>query len=564
MSHVSTPTPHVTGRTDDSTATLLDSISIRGATWRRRITIAFALMSVIPLLTFTYFAITYLLPNIGTDENMFLIMLLNVAVVSAGYCLLWKTGKDLSTLSECVRRVAQGTLSWAHAASSDREIMDISGALADIVRNLKDDKQALSEASSRLEHEVQSRMDEVDRANQALRRTNMELSRALEEIHTTQAHLIAQERINALSQMASGIAHDFNNTLMPIVGLSHFLLAHPEIMDDRAELIDTLQDIRSAGEDAKKVVGRLREFYRADDSGAPVNVCVADVLEAAIQATQPRWEQEMRSRNTPMTIERHFDKTDPVQGNANLLKEVFINIILNAVDASPKGGPIILSTTAEEGWVVVRVADKGIGMSPEAARRCIEPFYTTKNDKGSGLGLSMSYGVVRRHGGTLTVESEPDKGTTIQLRFPSATLKPNIHEDAWPTLDQLRILVVDDDPRSRKLMSRILAAGQHDVTFATDGKEGLAAFASASFDAVITDRAMPDMNGDAFARAIREKVPAIPVVMVTGFGDLMKSRDALPTGIDALVAKPVTEQELHAALSIAISRHRPDSGAPHS
>lgn len=542
---------------------ILDSISVGRASWRRQLTIAFALMSIIPLLTFTYFATAYLLPEMATTENLFLVMLLNVLVVSVGFLLLWKTGRHLTQLADCIRRVAAGTfsremaLSFADSATSGAELTRIGEALVSIVETLQRDRLTLAETSTRLEAEVRARTQDVIRANEALSTSNMELSNALEEIRKTQGRLIAQERMNALTQMASGIAHDFNNTLMPIVGLSHFLLSHPEILDDRAELLDTLKDIRSAGEDAKKVVARLREFYRSDTSATLLPVRIEELLDAAIETTQPKWKEEMQARNVSIQIRRQYLTTPSFHGNAALLREVFVNMILNAVDASPNGGTITLSTCEKGGRIHVRITDEGVGMDAEACRRCIEPFYTTKNDQGSGLGLSVCYGIIRRHSGTLTIDSEPGRGTTIEVQLPVAPLEKAAETVAGSLPEGLHVLVVEDDPRSRKFISRILASWRLVATFAADGREGIATFATGKFDCVITDRAMPDMSGDALADGVRARSPHTPIVMVTGFGDMMKARAECPESVDALVAKPVEEDELRVALLTAFARHKP-------
>jgi CheY-like chemotaxis protein len=186
-------------------------------------------------------------------------------------------------------------------------------------------------------------------------------------------------------------------------------------------------------------------------------------------------------------------------------------------------------------------------MDKVTASRCIEPFFTTKGMQGTGLGLPMVHGIVQRHGGNMQIKSEPGVGTTVQMQFPvpvEMTSTEDNSEKAPEPLSALRILVVDDEARSRNLVARFLKADGHAVETAKDGQEGVEMFGQGEFDLVITDRAMPLMRGDEVVAEITKKQPGLPVIMLTGFGDIMKDKGECPPGVTRVMSKPVTSKDL--------------------
>jgi len=233
------------------------------------------------------------------------------------------------------------------------------------------------------------------------------------------------------------------------------------------------------------------------------------------------------------------------------------NLIFNAVDAMPKGGTITVRARSDGAWARLEVSDTGIGMSDEVRQHCLEPFFTTKGQHGTGLGLSLVHTTVQRHDGTLTIESEPGRGSTFIVRFP-------VHDEPAPAVASvespasvrpLHILVVDDDPVVRKSVVAQLNTQAHTVETASNGREGLDRFEAGRFDLVVTDRAMPEMGGDQLAATIQRSAPDTPVIMLTGFGDLMSARGEHPVGVDAVVSKPVTLAALTQAI-LKVIAHR--------
>jgi len=380
------------------------------------------------------------------------------------------------------------------------------------------------------------------RAEQDLVAANRELEAALRELRTTQQQVIQQERLRALGEMASGIAHDFNNTLTPILGFTDLLLERPEILKDTGEAKRFLDLLRTSAKDAASIVRRLREFYRpleTNDEIAPVDLTT--LVTQVVSLTEPKWRQQAQANGCTVQVETEISPIAPVAADESALREALTNLIFNAVDAMPSGGVITLRVTTEDGQALLQVRDSGIGMTEDVRQRCLEPFFSTKGDSGTGLGLAMVYGIVKRHGGTLDLVSQPGQGTTFTIRLPFAkpAEKSEAQENDVPVArSPLNVLVVDDESGTREVISAFLRCDGHSVTTASNGCEGLREFKSQPFDVVVTDRAMPEMNGDQMAGMIKQARPDIPIVLLTGFG--VATTDQPPAGIDVVLNKPVT------------------------
>lgn len=395
-------------------------------------------------------------------------------------------------------------------------------------------------------------ISESRKIEQELRNANVLLSKALTDLKRTQQQIIRSERLNAVGQMASGIAHDFNNSLMPILGFSELLLKRPQIMDDREETISMLRDIHAAAKDAAETIRRLRDFYRQPDDAGKVQVDLNRVAESVVALTQPRWRGVARSRGITIDIQQKLGEIPRVVVNESQVREALTNLLLNAIDALPNGGAITISTACDGNWVKISITDTGVGMSDEVKHRLFEPFFTTKGVHGTGMGLAVTHGIVRQHGGRIEFRSEPGAGTTFDIYFP--LMRECEHaaehvEKRKPHPDVLRILCVDDEQWSRDVMKRFLNYGGHTVVLAESGTEGLKEFSRGQFDLVIVDRAMPDMSGDVVAAAVKSAKPDMPVLLVTGFGELMKDTGETPAGVDSILSKPVSHEELLEAIA---------------
>ena len=407
---------------------------------------------------------------------------------------------------------------------------------------------ALSLANAKLQTEIAERR----KAEAAALESNRQLSAALGHLQATQQEIIQRERMHALGRMANGIAHDFNNALAPILGFSELLLLKPDTLTDPKKVRNYVGMIHSAAKDSAKVVSRLREFYRyRDEAEVFTPVVLNDVVLQAISLTQPRWKDQALAAGVHIDIRTEMGDVPTVPGNEAELRELLVDLIFNAIDAIPKRGTITIRTAVQGRWLVMTVADDGIGMSEEVKARCLEPFFSTKEDQGTGLGLGAVYGIARRHGGEIDIQSEAGRGTTVAVSLPleKSVRTPEPAKAPAPASASLRILVVEDEPLVREVLGVYLAEDNHTVTTAENGREGLEKFRAGTFDLVMTDRSMPEMNGDALAAEIKKLQPAQPVLLLTGFGDIMAGSGEMPAGVDLVVSKPFTLTTLRSAIA---------------
>ncbi|MFW5915422.1 MAG: ATP-binding protein, partial [Planctomycetota bacterium] len=399
---------------------------------------------------------------------------------------------------------------------------------------------------------------------QELKESNRRLHKALEDLQEAQRQVIDQERRQALTQMASGIAHDFNNSLSTIRGFTDLLLQSEDNLTDPETVTRYLENVRKAASNAAETVSGMRKFYRPADEASMRAVNLNSIIEECIAMTRPRWKNQARAHGGEIEVQVERGDIPRVIGEETELHEMLTNLIFNAVDAMPEGGELTVRTRMEQGNVVLEVSDTGIGMSLEVRKRCMNPFFTTKKEGGTGLGLATVRGTAERHDAQITVESDEGEGTTFRISFPPAGEKePEEKTGEQPSgttqpLKSLNILVVEDEADQRKLLTRYLEMDDHKVKTAADGQKGLRAFRDADYDIVITDRSMPEMNGDELAATIQQEGNDQPIIMLTGFGDMMGTSGEKPAGVEEVLSKPVKQTDLQMTIARVIhqGKHR--------
>lgn len=397
---------------------------------------------------------------------------------------------------------------------------------------------------------------------EALRESILRHLKTQSELQKAQQKVIQQERMAAIGQMASGIAHDFSNAIMPVLGFSEILMNRPESLKDLEKARKYVEMINTSARDAMHIVGGLREFYRRKEKAENLQAMdVNKVIEQAVMLTQPKWKEEAHAKGVNIRVATKLEPLPLIIGNEAALREALTNLIFNAADAMPQGGEIRFTSKFENGQICAQVTDTGQGMDDETLQRCFEPFYSTKGKGGTGLGLSMVYGVIRRHGGTVEAKSVPGQGAVfticLPVKSPEEVLSPNglaAPAANAPLERKLSVLVVDDEEAVRRVLADYLSGDGHAVETACDGLEALEAFKKKSFDLVITDRAMPQMNGDQLALAIKALSPKMPLVMLTGFGELMKAKGEHPKGVDFLLSKPLTLEAYRQMVALAATQ----------
>jgi CheY-like chemotaxis protein/anti-sigma regulatory factor (Ser/Thr protein kinase) len=373
-----------------------------------------------------------------------------------------------------------------------------------------------------------------------------------------------QERLRALGQMASGIAHDINNAISPVALYTESLLENEPGLSRTARA--QLETIQRAIDDVAETVARMREFYRPRDAQAkPASVDINPLVGQVLDLTRARWRDMPQQAGILVEVATDLQPAlPPVLVAEGEIREALTNLVFNGLDAMPAGGTLSFRTRGavdSEGRPAVHleVADTGIGMDEATRRRCLEPFFTTKGDRGTGLGLAMVYGMVQRHGGSVEIDSAPGRGTTVRLVFPQAGASAAPDSD-WGQLEpspgagSLRLLLVDDDPVLVRSLTDVLTSEGHVVASTGGGRQGVEAFTAAAargqpFDAVITDLGMPNVDGRQVAQAVKLVQPGTPVVMLTGWGRRMNADGERPAHVDHLLSKPPRLAELRTVLA---------------
>jgi PAS domain S-box-containing protein len=377
------------------------------------------------------------------------------------------------------------------------------------------------------------------------------------EVKRTEQRLAANaqsEKLRALGQMASGIAHDLNQSLMLIS--SYGGLARDGLDQDPlniVELRDLFTTAVQAALDGGETVKRLLMFTRTAANRGHEPVDLTRVLHEAAQLTAPRWRDVAQVEGRPIDLRVEAEGYPTIEGAPALIREVMTNLIFNAVDALPAGGTILLRATDEDGLASVEVIDSGVGMSPEVHARMFEPFYTTKGESGSGLGLAMVFGIVHQHGGQITVQSTPGAGTTFRMTFPHVPLAAKL-DTLSAALERparaLRILAVDDEPAMTKAVSRMLRPAGHLVKMAASGEEALEALAAEPFDVVISDMGMgAGMNGWELVSMVKRDWPGVRFMLATGWGAGIDPTEARTKGVETVLSKPYSAADLLRALA---------------
>jgi signal transduction histidine kinase/ActR/RegA family two-component response regulator len=382
------------------------------------------------------------------------------------------------------------------------------------------------------------------------------LQGAYEDLRHTQVAAMQQESLRALGQMASGIAHDINNAISPISLYTDSLLEREVNLSAAGR--GQLQTIQRAISDVAATVSRMREFYRQREPQMQLApVLLNELVEQVIELTRARWHDIPQQRG--ITIEVQTQLTTPlpvIMGAESEIREALTNLVFNAVDAMPEGGKLTLQTVSSgTGYVLVEVTDSGVGMDDDARRRCLEPFFTTKGERGTGLGLAMVYGMVQRHSAEIGIDSSVGKGTTVRLIFAEAfDAVPVEPAAAVAAPTNLRILLVDDDPVLLRSLREIFEADGHAVATASGGREGIEFFresveAQQAFSVVVTDLGMPYVDGRQVANAIKGLSPATPVILLTGWGARLQAEGDLPAHVEMVLAKPPKIRDLREALA---------------
>lgn len=360
------------------------------------------------------------------------------------------------------------------------------------------------------------------------------------------------DKLHAIGQMASGVAHDFNNVLATILGRAQIL----KKLSDNEQIRRGLEIIETAALDGANTARRIQNFSRLNQELHLSSVDVNEIVKDCLDLTSSRWHEDALAKGISYKIDTSLNPDATVLADPSELREVFVNLLFNALDAMPTGGVIHITTRSRDGQVAIAFTDTGTGMTEEVKSKIFEPFFTTKGKSGTGLGLSVSMSIISRFGGRIEVDSTLGQGTTFTILLPYHQLEPEEmvknSESLKPETSIYRILVIDDEDAVREVLSDMLELEGHSVTQASSGTEGLDILSREYFNIVFTDLVLPDMDGWKVASRIKEQNSGTKVVLVTGYGsEISQDRTSI---VDLVFHKPFQIDALHDALEVLSKR----------
>lgn len=445
-------------------------------------------------------------------------------------------------LSVFARSMASGDFNAPVDEKRHDELGTLAHAFSSMFRGLRSSQKTL-----------ESELKEHKRLVAASRESNIRLSDALMKLKRAQDQVVQQERLHALAQIVRGVSHDFNNALMPILGTTDFLLACPSERTDPARLLEHLKTMNEAAQLARDKIRNLSDFFQPT-SDTTTAVSVNQSVHRVLDLTSPKWKSQASARGVTIDVKLELRQVPPVAAVQHDIDQALTGVILNAADAMPKGGTITISSRETDNMVAISVADTGTGMTPEVLQKCREPFFSTKGEEGTGMGLTVLTAIVKRHRGSMDIQSLPNKGTTVTIQFP-VWMETRIEKEPAPgsAVGKLDILIVDDEQWARTIVERILTSDGHSVDVASNAEEGLLKLKARRFDLMITDQAMPDISGQDLAQLAKGINKDMRIVLLTGFGDLMMREGNKPGGVDLILAKPISTADLRNAIGQSLA-----------
>jgi two-component system cell cycle sensor histidine kinase/response regulator CckA len=392
-----------------------------------------------------------------------------------------------------------------------------------------------------------------------------ELRSLLDDLVGSHLRVVQQERLRAFREMAGEVAHDFNNTLSGILARAQLLLADVQDPDVRR----SLRMIEQVALEGAWVVRRFQDFSRTRPARPFQPLDLNQLIEEIAASARSRWTQQLAARGITGEVQAELGPVPLVPGDMAELRQVLTAITLNALDAMPEGGNLTFRTGAEGTRAYCQIADTGVGMTEQIRLHIFDPFFTTKREKGKGFGLSGAYAIIDRHGGEMTVESEPGKGTLFTVWLPTGAEKPvarpeTVRSAAAAAAQEApapakaaqgaKILVVDDSEEVREVLRELLSRHGYTVVTAPDGESGLVELDARVFDMAMVDLGLPGISGLEVARRLKARWPTTPVALMTGYGDRLGSEDAQTKGVDFVLAKPFSLDQLRSVVDLAMTQ----------
>lgn len=382
------------------------------------------------------------------------------------------------------------------------------------------------------------------------------LAEDMTQRNKTEREMIRIERLNALSELSAGICHNLNNILTGILGPTE--LIKDTTQNERTQRLLTL--IYKSAQQAADLVKRFNETVEGSGKIQPVDLNL--IIQDAVALTKPKWHDEATLAGLTIQIHIKLDAIQRVRAANTELHTAIVNILINAIEAMPKGGDIHITTQNDGDGVSICITDTGTGMDNKTLQRIFEPFFTTKATVGTGLGLSTAYSSIARWGGKFDVESQPQKGTTITLWLPAWPISDLPQEESEHPLSQTpaKILILDDDHITIQYLEHILSP-YHDIQIFLDAQTALDQFKPGQYDIALIDLGLPNILGDKVARKLRHQDPLLSTILITGWA--LADDDHRLAEFDFYLSKPLQDHhKVHQTIAKALQRRTNRASTP--
>lgn len=413
-----------------------------------------------------------------------------------------------------------------YAIERKRGQVEVQRAKEELEARVNQRTAALVTANDRMQSEIAERRH----AEERLLKSNRQLTVALAELRAVQSERASGAPANLPLQ-------ELGDVFRRIQQFAEILLRVPAVLANPAKVSENLIHILDAVDAGRKT---LRSNAEPDMLAieAVETIAVDALADRVLAMTKWKLAEQGRGAGSKVTIVKQVEKGIEIEGNPGQLCDMQIQLVLNAISAIPRKGTVTLGGRRQGGEVILSVQDDGLGITEAAKHRLLNPTLASMHANGKAAGYGLIHEVVARHGGRLEIESRKGLGTTVRVILPPARAAVSAGTGR-------RVLVADDDPMVREVISSYLGEDGYEVELAANGREALEKFCAADFDIVLTDRSMPEMTGDQLAREVKRRNPNVPVLLLTGFGDIMAAEGEKPEGVDEIMSKPFTMAGLH-------------------
>ncbi|MFC1650411.1 ATP-binding protein, partial [Candidatus Latescibacterota bacterium] len=360
-------------------------------------------------------------------------------------------------------------------------------------------------------------------------------------------NLINMEKFHALGEISGGVLHNINNVLAIILGYIE-ISSKKRYKHKQCEVcLNILEKIKAAALDGSEIVKRINNITQIKTYVENEPVIINDLVEEAVEFYRPKWDNDAGEKSIKITFTKNLNPVPDIIGSPAEIREILNNIIINSIEAMPSGGNISIITNVENETIIIQISDTGIGMSNETKSNIFNPFYTTKEKYGTGLGMYVSKEMIKKLGGDIVVESKKSEGASFKIFLPVSKENNAIEQKSRECISEKKsknILVIDDEENICEIFKDFLTLEGNTVTAIRDGKRALSIFDPNLHDIVITDLNMPKISGLEIVKQIRKKSKKTTLILITGSTESMEKIKKENNLVNYVLPKPVNFKEL--------------------